>query len=106
MIDKKDYEAFVWIKDNVDDNYQKAILDPWKATAFTVITGKNVFTRLQQAPIPNTYRAREFLSNGCEDTDFLNNYGISIVYTSGNCNNPNLIEVSSNIYLLKNAITR
>lgn len=50
MIDKEDYEVFVWIKDNVNDSYQKAILDPWKATAFTAIAGKNIYTRIHMAP--------------------------------------------------------
>jgi hypothetical protein len=40
MIDSEDYQSFVWIKDNLDENYDEGILDPWKATAFTAITGR------------------------------------------------------------------
>ena len=40
MIEDEDYQAFIWIKENVSENHEKAILDPWKATAFTAITGR------------------------------------------------------------------
>ena len=40
MIDSYDYEAFTWIGENVSDDYGKAVLDPWKATAFAAITEK------------------------------------------------------------------
>ena len=101
LIDKQSYEAFIWIKDNVDDDYQKAILDPWKATAFTAITEKNVYTRIHKATEASDRLASEFLRAGCTDTNFLRKNGISIVYTQGICRNPDLVEVRKNIYLLK-----
>ena len=103
MIDKEDYQAFVWIKDNVDESYRKAILDPWKATAFTAVTQKNIYTRIHGAPEPIDTQTYEFLRSGCTDTGFLTKNGISIVYTRGSCDNPNLLEVRENIYLLKEA---
>jgi len=103
MIDKEDHEAFVWIKDNIDTDYKKAILDPWKATAFTAITEKNVHTKIHTAPKPSDKQAREFLRGGCTDTSYLRENGISIVYTRGKCHNPNLVEVRENVYLLKEA---
>ena len=101
MIDREDYEAFVWVKDNVDENYKKAILDPWKATAFTAISEKNVYTRIHKAPGSRDKKARTFLKDGCTDTAFLIQNGISIVYTRQSCDNPELVEVRKNIYLLK-----
>ena len=100
MIDDADYKAFLWIGDNVDDNYQVAVLDPWKATAFTAITGKYVYTRLHSSPTEQTKKVSAFLENGCNDTDFLRDNGISIVYTREKCDNPDLVEVSNNVYLL------
>ena len=100
MIDREDYQAFVWIKDNVDDEYKKAILDPWKATAFTVIAEKNVYTRIHAYPQPSDTKAYEFLQGGCTDTTFLREKGISIVYTLWECRNPDLVEVRKNVYLL------
>ena len=101
MIDTKDYEAFVWVRDNVDDSYQRAILDPWKATPFTAIAGKYVYTRTHAFPTDTDRQANLFLNNGCKDTAFLKENGISIVYTTGTCDNPDLTEVRENIYLLK-----
>jgi hypothetical protein len=105
MIDRQDYEAFVWIKENVDDEYKKAILDPWKATAFTAITQKNIYTRIHAYPKDKDREAYAFLREGCTDTDFLRENGISIVYTRQGFRNPDLVEVRKNVYLLKEAGT-
>lgn len=101
MIDKRDYEAFVWIRDNASKGYSKAILDPWKATAFTAITGKNVYTRIHSYALPKDDEAYAFLRGGCRDTAFLRKNGISIVYNLSECRNPDLVKVEENIYLLK-----
>lgn len=101
MIDQQDYAAFVWIRDNIGEGYQKALLDPWKATAFVAITGKAVFTRITEAPKPKDTQAAEFLKNGSADTDFLRQNDISIVYTRQECLNPDLVRVSEGVYLLK-----
>ncbi len=93
----------MWIEDNVDAPYEKAILDPWKATAFTAITGKKIYSRIQVSPQLSDEEASEFLEDGCTDTDFLRENGISIVYTRSECHNPDLVEVGKNIYLLKEA---
>ena len=101
MIDTKDYDAFVWISKNIDESYDKAILDPWKATAFTAITGRKVYTKILMAPEETDIKARQFLEQGCTDTDFLRKNGISVVYTQGSCKNPDLVEVRRYIYLLE-----
>jgi len=103
MIDEEDYQAFVWIRDNVNENYDKAILDPWKATAFTAITQKNIYTRIHAYPKSSDTEAYKFLRGGCTDTAFLTQNGISIVYSQEECNNPDLVEVRENIYLLEEA---
>jgi hypothetical protein len=103
MIDREDYEAFVWIKDNIDESYEKAILKPWKGVPFTAITGKYAYARITGTPTPNSGEARNFLREGSTDTTFLKQNGISIVYTRGNVDNPDLVEVRENIYLLKEA---
>jgi hypothetical protein len=101
MINKEDYQAFVWIKENVGEKYDRAILDPWKATSFTAITGKKVYTRIHSFPKPSDDTARAFLEGGCSNTAFLREGGISIIYTESECHNPDLTEVRENVYLLK-----
>jgi hypothetical protein len=101
MINEEDYQAFVWIKENLGAEYDRAILDPWKATAFTAITGKKVYTRIHSYPKPSDNAATKFLEEGCRSTDFLREEGISVIYTEQTCQNPDLTEVRENVYLLK-----
>jgi hypothetical protein len=114
MIDREDYQAFVWIKDNISEDYEKAILDPWKATAFTAITDKNIYTRIHAYPKAKDNEAYAFLRDDSTDTAFLTKNGISIIYTrvyeggrgrniAYSSDNPDLVEVAKNIYLLKEA---
>jgi len=100
MIDEADYNAFVWIENNLPPDYEKAILDPWKATAFMALARREVYARIQHAPKEDDYQALEFLDNGCADTRFLRENDISIVYTAGEVNNGDLAEVRENIYIL------
>jgi hypothetical protein len=103
MIDDQEYRDFVWIRDNLDEGYGKAILDPLKGAPFTAITGKNVYTWLGAYPIESDFRAYGFLAGGSTDTAFLRNNNISIVYSRQNVNNPDLTEVRPYVYLLKEA---
>ncbi len=101
MIDDKEYEDFVWIRDNVDEGYDKAILDPWKVTPFTVITGIPGYSRIHTAPTEKDVQARIFLDGGCGNTTFLKENGISLVYCPGGCSNPDLVEIREGIFVLK-----
>jgi hypothetical protein len=110
MIDNVDYEAFVWIRDNIDASYTKAIVDPWKATAFCAITERNVYTRIHVRPYDTDKEAYAFIRDGSTDTNFLRKNGISIIYTrvyDGAKNidyaidNPDITKLAQNIYLLK-----
>ena len=100
VIDEQDYKAFVWIKENLGEDYKKAILNPGKATAFTAITGKYLYTRTHNAPMAKDMEASQFLEEGCLDTDFLRENEISIIYTEGECSNPDLVKVIDRVYLL------
>jgi len=101
MINEKDYHAFVWIDENIDEGYEKVLLDPWKATAFAAITGRSILTRIHAYPTPIDEEVYKFLEGGCRDTAFLRENGISVIYTEEACRNPDLTEVRENIYLLK-----
>ena len=101
MITQEDYHAFVWIRDNVGNDYNKAILDPWKATAFTAITEKTVYTRIHMAPFAEDNEAYAFLQGGSSNTTFLRENGISVVYSQGAVDNPDLTEVRKNVYLVE-----
>jgi len=112
MIDEEDYRAFTWIEENVDPGYRKALVDPWKATAFSAITGKPAYTRVHSYPMEKDNIAYEFLKGGSVNTTFLRENGISILYNrvydglvvgdiAYEINNPDLVEVAKGIYLLE-----
>ncbi|MFC1917806.1 hypothetical protein ACFLXH_04040 [Chloroflexota bacterium] len=101
MIDDIDYEAFTWINGNLDDDYGLAVLEPWKGTAFVAIARKRVLTRIGAYPVSIDQQVKRFLDGGCRDTAFLTDRGISIVYTRKSCDNPELIQVKENVYVLE-----
>jgi hypothetical protein len=101
MISEQEYQSFVWIKENVDASYQKALLDPWKATAFSGITGKYVLTRIGEAPTGKDVEVINYLNGGCKDTNYLIDNGVSLVFSPIKVENSDLIEVHPQVYLLK-----
>jgi hypothetical protein len=103
MIDEQDYEIFTWIDENVGEEYDKAVLDPWRASAFTALTGRKVYARTVAATTESGMKAREFIQGGCRDTDFLREHGISIIYTRIECDNPDLVKLRDHVYLLPKA---
>lgn len=105
MIDKQEYEDFIWIKENINETYDKAVLDPWKAVPFVAITEKKAYLLVSegasQAFTEKNRKTVEFFQDNCKNTSFLTENHISIVYTTGRCDNPDLIQVRERIYLLK-----
>lgn len=100
IIDREDYAAFQWIAENTDNGYEKAILDPWKANTFSVITGRLVYSRVIMTSDEKDDIAYRFLDEACLNTELMLEEGISIVYTGGICENPELIRVREDVYLL------
>ena len=100
MIDECDYQAFRWIKDYYESHDIKALIDPWKGTAFTAVTGLRVTSRIIMAPTKIDYEIYEFLDNECQDTAFLIDNDISLVYTRQSCTNPDLVKVHDNVYIV------
>ena len=101
MIDDQDYQTFVWIRDNLDSAHERALLDPWKATAFAAVTGRSVYTRILAYPGEQQMKAYEFLQSGCSDTGLLRDHGISIIYAPQGCASPDLTQVRNGVYVLE-----
>jgi hypothetical protein len=101
---EREYDDFVWISENLNESYKKAVLDPWKAIPFKAVTGKNVYYSWPQGPASGHQakvdRVSLFFDNACQDTSFLVANKISIVYTAGPCSNPDLIKVHDRVYVL------
>ena len=101
MIEDDDYQAFVWIRDNLGDEYKKAVVDPWQGAAFAAVTGKQFHSWVHAVPSPGTAEARKFLQDKCKDTQFLIDNRINIVYTKFGCGNSDLTKVNDNIYIFE-----
>lgn len=101
MIDDDEYERFVWIRDNIDESHVTAALNPWKATALVAIADMGVVSRIHSHQAWVAEKTEEFLNNGCENTDFLRRYNVSLIYSQSGCNNPDLVEASEHIYVLR-----
>ncbi len=104
LINDKDYENFLWIKENSEPN-AIVLLDPWKARAFPAIAERKVYAVMPFGPnkeylklVENAYR---FFAQKCTNTTFLIENNISIIYSPVKCQNDDLIEVKENIYILK-----
>lgn len=105
MIDESDYEVFCWIGENYGGQKLKALLDPWKGTAFTAVTGLRVTSRIIMAPAEIDDMIYEFLDNECRNTKFLVDNDISLVYTRQSCTNPNLVKVHEGVYIFTDNLT-
>lgn len=105
MITEQDYDTFTWIADNIQDyrdtthTYQKAAVDPFKASPFSAITGLYILSssmnpvyRYDLAPAMET-----FLQDKCTNTSFLDKYKLSVIY--GDADNTNLTKIYENVYL-------
>lgn len=104
VIDKADYESFLWIKDNTEKDVI-VLIDPWKARALPTVAERQVYAVLpfgpneQQMKIVN--QVNNFFKQNCTDTEFLLQTNASLVYSTTECQNDNLIKVRDSIYSLR-----
>ncbi len=98
MINKDDYGAFKWIGSNLPQ-YKRAILDPWKATAFTALTQKNSARRIFLQRETEDNRIDAFLESGCANSKVLRDYGATIIYNVNDCDNPDVIKIKDRTFL-------
>jgi len=105
MIDESDYKAFCWIGENYGGQDIKALIDPWKGTAFTAVTGLRVTSRIIIAPAKIDYDIYNFLNNECLNTAFLVDNDVDLVYTRQSCTNPDLVKVHEGVYLVTDKLT-
>jgi diacylglycerol kinase len=99
MIANRDYCVFTWIEEHLGEDYDKAILDPWKATAFTAVTGRKVFSRTTMATSELDRQVYAYLDSGASNSTLLRENGITIVYSPVPVDNPDLIRIGPDIYL-------
>ena len=78
--------------------------DPWIARALAPIAERRVFAVMPFGPVEEqlelVQNAYNFFDENCTNTTFLINNNITVVYTTGNCENEDLIQMRENIYFL------
>lgn len=101
VVDDATYEDFLWIKERVPSEYDVALLDTGVAWVFGAVTDRYAYAA-EVAPNyhPRGRSAMEFLRDGAPDTSWLEERGITIVYSPGPIKNEELVEVRDNVYLL------
>ena len=108
LIDNKDYESFLWIKENSPPN-ATILSDPWKARALAPVAERRVYAVMPFGPVEEQMKlvnnANNFFAENCTNTTFLIDNNITVVYATGNCQNQDLIQVKDNIYFLKQTNT-
>ncbi len=105
IIDDETYADFLWIRQNLNAHYQRAVLDPWLAITFPSLAGKQVYSYSAIYPVleeraETIVETQKFLRDGCRDTTWLRDKGISIVYTKEIVNNHDLKMVHQHTYIL------
>jgi len=103
IINNEVYTDLIWIRENLDDSYQRAVVAPEMAIAFVPLTGKSIYASSaanQYTPARMT-EVWEFFAGGASNTEWLIEKRIDIVYTRGLVNNPDLEKVAEHIYILR-----
>lgn len=105
LINEDDYEVFDWIASNInayrDENnsYDKAAVDPFKASPFSTITG--IYTLSSSMHPTYGYNLHndmeQFLYQNCTNISFLEKHQLSVIY--GQCDNDYLNIIYKNVYL-------
>jgi len=98
MIDDDDYRAFVWIGANSAVDEGPIMLDPWRASAFTALTGMKVYRQITSGPGTADNMIQRYLNSGCPDIGFLRDNRVTLVYNRLPCNNSSLLKVRDNVY--------
>lgn len=101
VIEPADYDAFMWIDRNLDDRYDKALMLPWHALAFSAATGRESATvQFPGDTVSRNDLAFQFFRTGGQDTQLLRRNQIGVVYSPFELDNPELREVRDGVYIL------
>lgn len=103
LITESQYNDFLWIREKLDSSYQKAVVNPRMAIAFSPLSGKSIYASDAAVIFWHPERLQEtadFLSEGALDTSWLIERDIDIVYTDLPVNNPELKKLKEGVYIV------
>jgi len=106
-IGETQYDDFVWISDNLCSGYERALTDPKYGRPFAAISGRYAYAAIPATTVPvrpeRLDEAKLQLKEGVPDADWLREHGVSIVYSTGRVDNPELVQVHDRVYVLPEA---
>jgi hypothetical protein len=106
-IGETQYDDFVWIRDNLCPGYGRALTDPKFGRPFAAISGRYAYAAIPATAAPvrpqRLDEARLVLKEGVPDADWLRERGVSIVYSAGHIESPELVQVHDRVYVLPDA---
>jgi hypothetical protein len=104
VINDKQYQDFVWIRDNLCPGYERALVLPKLGRPFAAITGKHAYVALPLTVLPVrsplVEEANQVLQEGVPDAAWLRERGVSIVYSERPASNPELVRLRERVYVL------
>ena len=104
VVNDKQYQDFVWIRDNLCLGYDRALVLPKLGRPFAAITGKYAYVALPLTVLPVrsplVEEANQVLHEGVPDAAWLRERGVSIVYSERPASNPELVQVHDRVYVL------
>ena len=101
IIDGQTYYDLVWAGEELPQS-TNALIDPYDAWAFFPITGKYVFTaKALPWGMEEAMQINQFFRSGAQSTDFLVEIDVDILYSPYPLNNPDLVEVRDQLYILR-----
>jgi len=103
LITESQYDDCLWIRENLDSNCQKVLVNPRMAIAFSTLSGRSTYA--SDATIIFWYPERlkevdKFLKGNASDTSWLVERSIDTVYTELPINNPDLKKLREGLYII------
>jgi hypothetical protein len=103
-IGETQYDDFVWVRDNLCSGYGRALTDPKFGRPFAAISGRYAYAAIPATAAPvrpqRLDEARLVLKEGVPEADWLREHGVSIVYSTGRIESPELVKVHDRVYVL------
>ena len=103
-IGETQYDDFVWVRDNLCSGYGRALTDPRFGRPFAAVSGRYAYAAIPATTAPvrpaRLDEARLVLKEGVPDADWLREHGVSIVYSTGRVESPELVKVHDRVYVL------
>lgn len=107
LVSAKEFESYEWLRLHIDEyrdenhSFDRAAVFPQVAGVFSAVTGiytisSNIWPVYGKQIADEMY---DFIINKCNNTDFLEKYGLSVVYAPYGVENEYLNEVHNNTYL-------